>query len=285
MNFLFFVLLVVGFIIYYELKILKIIRICAPEIDTSNTDLYKRLQLKDVLNKDDNKTKETFTVEKGMKEECPYDFQDATCIYDNILKKNMCKKLINGYYYDADESCCIKDCLNEPVNFSLNKSVYKHPERSATVANLSTCSDSYNTPTKNGELEYAGFYYCYDDSKRQCVRKPRHLEVWKNTCGNSTMTSGPLPVFDEKTDCMRYRAEIRCLNLDGSNKTEEQCMSTSYCGWCNEGDAGKGKCVPGTPIGPNDITLKCYPNVVSNKYTYRYGNTNPFILDPFLGIA
>lgn len=301
MNFLFFLLLILGFVVYYELRIMRIVRKYEP--DEEKTDIYRRLQTKRVLekendekleridekkkmeNKEEDETLEGFESKIGMLANCPSEYQDAKCRYDDVLKKNLCKKQINGYYYNVDESCCKKDCLNTPVDFKINRNVYNKEGRSAAVGDLGLCGGNYNKKTKDGSLGYSGYYFCYDDVKRQCVKKPRHFEMWRNTCGNSVMTSGPLPVFDKEDDCLGYRAETRCLNKDGSEKTEEQCMATSYCGWCNEGNAGKGRCVPGTPVGPNDITLKCYPNIVSNNYTYRYGNTNPFILDPFMGIA
>lgn len=294
MNFLFFLLLILGFVIYYELRILKVTKKCDKENYDGKTDLYKKLQLKSVLDKeakennstpvDDQPVKEDFS-NNSMINNCPLDFQEAKCKYDNVLKRNLCMKEIGGNVFNVDKSCCNKDCLNIPVEFDLNKKVFCHQDKSAAVADLGGCSGNYNTPTKNGELEYAGYYFCYDDTKNQCVQKPRHVDAWRNTCGNSVMTSGPLPVFDNKNECLKYRADTRCYNNDGTEKTEQECLQTSYCGWCNEGNAGKGKCVPGTPIGPNDITLKCFPNIVSGNFSYRYGNTNPFILDHKLRMA
>jgi len=114
-------------------------------------------------------------------------------------------------------------------------------------------------------------FWCVENNK--CVRKLEDpLRPWKNTCGNTTVISQiPPPVYHSEAECKKgYKP---CDGL-GFNK----CIETDRCGWCQD-RSGVGKCVSGTPEGPDDLTLNCTANLLQPSGAWIPGYANPYILE------
>lgn len=164
------------------------------------------------------------------------------------------------YYYKKPEKFTLtkdnyfygKNCRKTDDNncsFNLNKINYTCPE--------------WICKNKEGFSDY----YCFDGEK--CNKKEG--EIKNNSCGYSKIGYTPYKVYKSEDECMK--------NLDFENYDKETCLkSDKEVGWYIDSN-GKGKCVRGTPTGPNDITLnyRIYDGIHDTN-TFQYSNPNSFII-------
>tara|TARA_B100000963_G_C22586593_1_gene653426 strand:+ start:241 stop:1227 length:987 start_codon:yes stop_codon:yes gene_type:complete len=107
------------------------------------------------------------------------------------------------------------------------------------------------------------YYYCQVDG--DC--KERLIDIKNpsaNNCGYNNLTESMNIAYVTEYECNK--------NIDKceeKNHSKEECIKQSLCGWCTGAD-GKGKCVSGSPIGPNNPNYKCRPQTGQNIYNWTY---------------
>ena len=110
-------------------------------------------------------------------------------------------------------------------------------------------------------------YYCWEG--KQCKEHNyNYLDPSKNKCGQNMIAQVPLFVYDNKEQCLKDNTQ--CKDLDKQN-----CLQKSNCGWCTN-SFGRGICVDGTPMGPINYNLPCWPSNGKYYNNYTGGVPNQF---------
>ena len=160
----------------------------------------------------------------------------------------------------------------KPENFIINKDNYfygkdcKKNNKNNCIFNLN--NTEYTCPQfacKNKE-DFSN-YYCFDGKK--CNGKKREIKY--DSCGYNKIGYTPYKVYKSEDECLR--------NIEFKKYNKKTCLkSNKYVGWYVD-SKGKGRCVRGTPSGPNDITLnyRIYDGLY-NTNTYQFSDANSFII-------
>ena len=121
----------------------------------------------------------------------------------------------------------------------------------------------------NSERESFENYYCFDGNK--CNQKKADDKIHKNTCGYNQIGYTPNKIYTSEDECLQ--------NLDYKKYDKKKCLSHSrFLGWFVD-SKGNGKCIRGSPTGPNEITLNYKINSgLGNKNTFQIGNPSSFII-------
>ena len=110
-------------------------------------------------------------------------------------------------------------------------------------------------------------YYCWE-GKTCKEHNYNYLDPSKNKCGQNMIAQVPLFVYDNKEQCLKDNTQ--CKDLDKQN-----CLQKSNCGWCTN-SFGRGICVDGTPMGPINYNLPCWPSTGKYYNNYTGGVPNQF---------
>lgn len=195
----------------------------------------------------------TYTKPKQL---CPNPVDDrvAKCWFHPKFKQYRCQHEDKyGIRTEVDESCCVPNCK--------------------TVDKIAKKFFGKRKP-KSIEPITGKSYFCFDQFKEECYAKPYNFARYsENRCPtNSTTTNTPGKMYKTLGQCN--------ANLRYKTYTKDQCLKHANMGWCTD-DKGKGQCVRGTPIGPNNPSkYNCIAdNSLSGKNAYIYGKTDPFILN------
>lgn len=121
----------------------------------------------------------------------------------------------------------------------------------------------------NSERESFENYYCFDGKK--CNKKKADDKIHKNSCGYNQIGYTPNKIYTSENECLK--------NLEYKKYDKKKCLSQSrFLGWFVD-SKGNGKCIRGSPTGPNEITLNYKINRgLGNKNTFQIGNPSPFIM-------
>jgi len=160
----------------------------------------------------------------------------------------------------------------KPEDFTINKNNYFY-DKKCRINNKNNCAFNLNNTEYTCPVfmcenkEDFSNYYCFDGEK--CNKKEGEIKY--NSCGYNQIGYTPYKIYKSEDECLRN------IKFDSYNK--DTCLkSNKEVGWFIDSD-GEGKCVKGTPTGPNEITLnyRIYDGL-HNKNTYQYRNTNSFII-------
>jgi len=110
-------------------------------------------------------------------------------------------------------------------------------------------------------------YYCWN-GKTCDTHNYDCLNPAKNKCGQNSIAQVPLYVYNNKEQCIRDNTT--CNNLPKS-----ECLQRSKCGWCTN-SLGEGICTRGTPSGPFNYNLPCWPSTGTDRNNYTQGLPNQF---------
>jgi hypothetical protein len=118
------------------------------------------------------------------------------------------------------------------------------------------------------EEEDNRYYYCQSDGK--CTRRLIDIKhASANNCDYNNLSERMNPAFIKSNVCNES------LDTCGTfNTNKEKCITNSNCGWCTD-STGNGKCVSGTPTGPNNQTYKCKPQTGHTIYNYTFSQPTP----------
>lgn len=110
-------------------------------------------------------------------------------------------------------------------------------------------------------------YYCWNG--KTCTEHDyNYLDPSKNKCGQNMISQVPLFVYDNKERCMKDNTQCKDLSKSG-------CLQRSDCGWCTN-SLSEGICVKGTPMGPINYNLPCWPSTGKSYNNYTGGVPNQF---------
>ncbi len=106
----------------------------------------------------------------------------------------------------------------------------------------------------------------------------RDSVIMANICGIDNVTNQYIMPFASKEECQRSSDVCAKYNDDKLSKSEQMkgCLGDTNCGMCYN-ESGEGKCVSGSPMGPNDLSTYyfCKPSERksdgSNRGIYKYG--------------
>ena len=171
--------------------------------------------------------------------------------------------LVAYYYYKINEN---------KENFKINKKNYffnKGCKKKNNKCMFQLNKKFLKCPEWICEKEKFKNYYCFDGKK--CDKNKTNNNIIKNTCGYNQISYTPNKIYTSKDECLK--------NLDYQKYNKKECVNKSrFLGWYVD-SKGNGKCVKGSPMGPNKITLdyKIYGGL-TKKNTFQIGNPNPYIL-------
>ena len=134
---------------------------------------------------------------------------------------------------------------------------------------------------KSSELNLK--YYCNVGGKcKEYNATMKDSVIMANICGIDNVTNQYIMPFASKEECERmsdvcnkYNNIVNVKNLSTA-EVEKGCLSDTNCGMCYN-ESGIGKCVSGSPAGPNDLDKYyfCKPSERksngSNGNIYKYG--------------
>lgn len=175
---------------------------------------------------------------------CPKKIKDLSnfCIWDKNKQKCRCIFQKAGDYYYNMPICCNKEC--------------------------SKLSKEECVPNKNI------YYYCQNSDGTDCTKYNAYISEDKisgNVCGYDPLTNNYRRPYMDYDECKSD------LNECTKNKTKDNCVSNSRCGWCSNNE-GVGKCIEGTASGPNNLFkyYYCDPNQKNNNNSWSYGKQIKF---------
>lgn len=126
-------------------------------------------------------------------------------------------------------------------------------------------------------------YYCNVAGKcKEYNATMKDSVIMANICGIDNVTNQYIMPFASKEECERssdvcnkYNDIVNVKNLSAA-EVEKGCLNDTNCGMCYN-ESGVGKCVLGSPAGPNDLDKYyfCKPSTRksngSNGNIYKYG--------------
>ncbi len=122
-------------------------------------------------------------------------------------------------------------------------------------------------------------YYCNVSGKCQEYNATmKDSVIMANVCGVDGTTNRYIMPFTSKEECIRLSDPCNKYNDDKLSAAiqENSCLDDKNCGWCVN-ESGNGKCVSGSPAGPNDLDTYyfCTPSEAkstgSDKGIFKYG--------------
>ncbi len=122
-------------------------------------------------------------------------------------------------------------------------------------------------------------YYCNVSGK--CKEYNAYIQdsvIMGNICGIDNVTNQYIMPYASKEQCEKSSDVCAKYNDEKLSVSEREkgCLQDTNCGMCYN-EEGKGKCVSGSPMGPNDMSTYyfCKPNERksngSNQGVYKYG--------------
>lgn len=179
-----------------------------------------------------------------------YNIRERSATYN----KNKCLKNDNcGFCYNEyGDGICIEGDRNGP----LDRMKYG-----------TQCIVGDNYEYKNTEFFSNKDIYC--DVNGKCKK------VNEDNCGTDITTNQFNRVYTSLDECKNDIEVCDIYNNNDKSKLEnkEDCLKNTSCGYCN--DIDNGKCVEGSPVGPNNV--RKYYNCIYN-LNYEYGDHATFII-------
>ncbi len=122
-------------------------------------------------------------------------------------------------------------------------------------------------------------YYCNVSGKcKEYNATMKDSVIMANICGIDNVTNQYIMPFSSKEEC--ERSSDVCNKYNDKNLSaaiiEKNCLNDTNCGMCYN-ESGVGKCVSGSPAGPNDLDAYyfCKPSTRksngSNNGIFKYG--------------
>lgn len=168
----------------------------------------------------------------------------------------------NGCYWKYLNGPCVTAKFSPSMVNIVNKE-YKR--------NCGQYKDNLSCVGKDNILtdEEQQYYYCQVDG--EC--KERLIDIKNpaaNNCGYNNLSEKMNNAYLTKNECINSIDPCEKHNHNKSECLKDDMLKKYKCGWCTGAD-GNGKCVSGTPIGPNNKTYKCRPQTGQNIYNWTYG--------------
>tara|TARA_Y100001958_G_C20978366_1_gene370557 strand:- start:41 stop:685 length:645 start_codon:yes stop_codon:yes gene_type:complete len=168
----------------------------------------------------------------------------------------------NGCYWKYLNGPCVTAKFSPSMVNIVNKE-YKR--------NCGQYKDNLSCVGKDNILtdEEEQYYYCQVDG--EC--KERLIDIKNpvaNNCGYNNLSEKMNNAYLTKNECINSIDPCEKHNHNKSECLKDDMLKKYKCGWCTGAD-GNGKCVSGTPIGPNNKTYKCRPQTGQNIYNWTYG--------------
>ncbi len=194
------------------------------------------------------KIKEDFENKVGEEDKKNKCKNTSFCAYD--LNKNKCvcasQKDDARLQFPNEPNCCETECSNLPKE----KCVNQNDLNVKYYCNVGGICKEFNATMKDSV-------------------------IMANICGIDNVTNQYIMPYASKEECM-YRVDV-CNKYNEPKLKENECLKDKNCGLCYN-ESGLGKCVMGSPVGPNDLSTYyfCKPNERksngSNNGVYKYGS-------------
>lgn len=186
--------------------------------------------------------------------------------FDNTLKPNCPPNSTSYCAFDHNANQC--------------KCVYQKDDARLQLWNDASCCDRMCSALPKEKCianEEPINYYCLVGGKCQANRATiKDSQIMANICGVDSVTNQYIAPFSSKEECEARANVCDKYNAPGQSQTQKKdaCLKDTNCGWCSNAE-GEGKCIPGTPLGPNDLDTYyfCTPSKGgTNKGAYEYGS-------------
>lgn len=140
---------------------------------------------------------------------------------------------------------------------------YSCPWKRPGLDYKSTSHCCHNKCFERKKIKMGDPYYCENSRGSGCFIK--YAKNYNNrTCGMRMLYNTPIKPHDTLEECEYSLNKYK-------NLTKKQCLDKTGAGWCTD-YLGEGLCVPGTPLGPNNLIkyYTCFPNQRTNKNSWIY---------------
>jgi hypothetical protein len=191
------------------------------------------------------------------------------CAYDTQKESCVCARQKDDarLQFPNDPDCCDRTCSTLPKEKCMGNDM------------TTPLSESLLLPEPNvpGKLNIK--YYCNVAGK--CKEYNAYIQdsvIMGNICGIDNVTNQYIMPFASKEEC--ERSSDVCNKYNNKNlsaaEVEKGCLNDTNCGMCYN-ESGVGKCVSGSPAGPNDLDKYyfCKPSTRksngSNAGIFKYG--------------
>lgn len=180
---------------------------------------------------------------------------NSFCQWNNNDNKCECnyQKDDLRYSFNSPNSCCDRFCLSLPKDDCIKTTKY--------------LEGKYYCNTGNECKEYKGIIL--------------NSKISANNCGNDPLNNQLILPYLTKEECEKSVDVCDKYNILNrpTGMNEAECIKDVNCGFCKN-NTGGGKCISGTPEGPNDLQkyYYCVPGSTNEIFSYKYGDHMEFLL-------
>jgi hypothetical protein len=196
------------------------------------------------------------------------------------IKTQLSQAKCNNNFFDKNSFCQLNNTKDKCI-CKFQKDDIAHGFDSPEICCEKMCNQiSPDQCLQNNEFTEIPYYCNIGGKCKEYKGTVVSSHISANRCGTDVLNNQLILPYATKAECEKSISVCDKYN-DPKNSyriNKASCLANTNCGFCIN-EYGYGKCIEGTPEGPNDLNkyYYCNPNV-KNKNSYSYGDHALYIV-------